>query len=161
MQMTLLLAESEGRLQRIVDEFERVCKRRKLKVNAGKSKVMVFERARKQTTDFAKPYRVGSKAIPECKIWLGREKMEEVNEFKYLGTMLCKHGSMKGEIRERAVNGRQVMGSLERVMKRSVSMVVKKGIRNSVTLPTLSYASETWTWIAAQQSRIRAVEMWK
>ncbi len=28
---TVLLAESEGTLQRIVDEFDRVCKRRKLK----------------------------------------------------------------------------------------------------------------------------------
>ncbi len=53
-------------LQRIVDEFDRVCKRRKLKVNAGKSKVMVFERARKQTIKFAKPYRVGSEAIRTC-----------------------------------------------------------------------------------------------
>ncbi len=39
---TVLLAESEGMLQRIVDEFDRVCKRRKLKVNAGKNKVMVL-----------------------------------------------------------------------------------------------------------------------
>ncbi len=64
----------------------------------------------------------------------------------------------RGEIRERTVKGRQVMGALERVMKgRNVSVVVKKGIRNSVILPTLLYASETWTWNAAQQSRIRAV----
>ncbi len=40
---TVLLAESEGMLQRIiVDEFDSVCKRRKLKVNAGKSEVMIF-----------------------------------------------------------------------------------------------------------------------
>ncbi len=65
---TVLLAESEGMLQRIVDEFERVCKRRKLKVNASKSKVMVYERAREQIIDFAKSYRVRSGAIPECKI---------------------------------------------------------------------------------------------
>ncbi len=38
---TVLLAESEGMLQRIIDEFDSVC-RRKLKVNASKSKVMVF-----------------------------------------------------------------------------------------------------------------------
>ncbi len=55
---TMLLAESEGMLQRIVDEFDRLCKSRKLKVNTGKSKVMVFERATKQTINFAKPYRV-------------------------------------------------------------------------------------------------------
>ncbi len=143
---TVLLAESEGMLQRIVDKFERVCKRRKLKVNAGKSKVMVFERAREQAINFAKPYRVGSEAILECKLQLGRERMEKVNEFKYLGTILCKHGSMEREIMERTVKGRQVMGALERVMKgRNVSMAVKKGIRNSVILLTLSYASETWT----------------
>ncbi len=39
--------------------------------------------------------------------------MEEVNEFKYLGTILCKHGSMEGEIRKRTVKGSQVMGALE------------------------------------------------
>ncbi len=76
---TVLLAESERMLQRIVDEFDRVCKRRKLKVNARKCKVMVFERAREQTINFAKLYRVGSEAILECKTWLGKKKMEEVN----------------------------------------------------------------------------------
>ncbi len=110
---TMLFAESEGMLRKIVDEFDRVCKRRKLKVNASKSKVMVLERTREQTINFAKPYRMGSEAILECKIWLGKERMEEVNEFKYLGTILCKHGSMEGEIRVRTVKGRQVMGAME------------------------------------------------
>ncbi len=32
---TVLLAEGKGKLQNIVNEFDRVCKRRKLKVNAG------------------------------------------------------------------------------------------------------------------------------
>ncbi len=95
-------------LQRIVDEFDRVCKRRKLKVNAGKSKVMVFKTAREQTFNFAKPYRVGSEAILGCKI-------------------LCKHRSMEGEIRERTVKGRQVMGVIERIMKgRNISVAVKR-----------------------------------
>ncbi len=62
----MLLAESEGMLQRITNEFDRVCKRRKLIMNGGKSKLMVFERAREQTINFAKPYRVGLEAILEC-----------------------------------------------------------------------------------------------
>ncbi len=41
---TALLAESKGALQRVVNEFYSACKRRKFKVNAGKSKVMAFER---------------------------------------------------------------------------------------------------------------------
>ena len=38
-------------------------------------------------------------------------------------------------------------------------MEAKRGIRNSIILPTLTYVSETWTRNAAQQSRIRAVEV--
>ncbi len=92
----VLLAESEGIFQRIVDKFDRVCRRRRLKVNTGKRKVIVFERAREQTIDFATLYRVRPEAILGCKIWLGK-KMEKVNKFKYLGTILCKHGSREVE----------------------------------------------------------------
>ncbi len=52
----VLLAKNEGMMHRIVDKFDRVCKRRKMRVKAGKSKVMVFRRTREQVTDFAKPY---------------------------------------------------------------------------------------------------------
>ncbi len=77
-----------------------------------------------------------------------------------MGTVLCNHREMDGEIRERAVKGRSVIGSLARVMKgRNVSMEVKRGLKNSILLPTLTYGSETWMWNMAQQSRVCAVEM--
>ncbi len=96
---TVLLAESEGDLQRVVNEFFSVCKRNKLKVNAGKSKVMVFDR-REEVINFNTAFRVRIPAVARCRIMLGSEKMEEVSEFKYLGTVLCKHGGVEGEIRE-------------------------------------------------------------
>ncbi len=67
---TVLLTENERKLQRIVDEFYRVCRRRKLKMNVGKSTLMVFERAR--DFDFDKPYRVFSETMTGCKVWLGK-----------------------------------------------------------------------------------------
>ncbi len=86
--------------------------------------------------------------------------MEEVHEFKYLGSILCKYGSMEGETRERAVQGRKVVESLGRMMKeRTVSMEVKKGLRAVILVPTLTYASETWVWNESQRSGIEAVEM--
>ncbi len=85
--------------------------------------------------------------------------MEEEREFKYLVTVLCKHEGMEGEIRERVMKGRSVVGSLAGVMKgRTVSMDVKRGLRHSILLPTLTYGSENWTWNGAQQSRVRAVD---
>ena len=103
---TVLFAESEEELQRVVNEFYEVCKRRKLKVNCDKSKVMVFERRKTEVIDFGRPYRVRLENESSCRITMGGQCLEEVKEFKYLGTMLCKYGSMEGEVRERAVKGR-------------------------------------------------------
>ena len=86
----------------------------------------------------------GVQVNKECKIRLNGEIMEDVHEFKYLGSILCKNGSMDGESRERAIQGRKVVGSLGLLMKgRTVSMEEKKGLRDGVLLPTISYASET------------------
>ncbi len=38
-------------------------------------------------------------------------------------------------------------------------MEVKRHLRNSILLPTLTYGSENWTWNGVQQSRVHTVEM--
>ncbi len=56
-------------------------------------------------------------AVARCRISLGSEKVEEVSEFKYLVAVLCKHGGVEGEITERVMKGRSVVGLLTGVMK--------------------------------------------
>ncbi len=105
----------KGRNFRVVHQFHSVCSRRNLRLNAGKSKVMVFER---REVDFGNPYRMSVPMDERFEIVMGGERMEVVKEFKYLGTVLSKDREMEGEVRERAVKGRSVIGSLARVMKR-------------------------------------------
>ncbi len=69
---TVLLAESEGDLQRVVDEFFSVCKRRKLKMIARKSTLMVFKR-KEEVIDFNAAYRVRLPAVARWRIMLGSE----------------------------------------------------------------------------------------
>lgn len=40
---------------------------------------------------------------------MGKEKVEEVCKFRYLGTDLCKHGTMEEDMREIAVEVRQMI----------------------------------------------------
>ncbi len=47
---TVLLAESEKNLQKLINEISNVCVRRKLKVNVGKSKVMVFGKRKSEVS---------------------------------------------------------------------------------------------------------------
>ncbi len=67
----VLLAESERQLQRVVYQFHNVCKRRKLRANAGKSKVMVFESREVEVVDFRNPYRVSVPVDERCEIVMG------------------------------------------------------------------------------------------
>ncbi len=50
---------------------------------------------------------MGIECEKERKIVLNGGGMEEVNEFKYLRSVMCKHGGT-GETRERALQGRKV-----------------------------------------------------
>ena len=90
----------EDRVHVMVDEFYSVCTRWKLKVNPRKSKMMVFERREVEVVDFNTPYRVSVLAVGRCEVVLGGKKMKEAEEFKYLRTVLCKHGEMEGEMGE-------------------------------------------------------------
>ncbi len=49
---TVLLVESERELQRVVDQFHKVCSRKGLRVNAGKSKVMAHEKIGVEMVNF-------------------------------------------------------------------------------------------------------------
>ncbi len=44
-------------------------------------------------------------------------------------------------------------------MNGSVSMEVKGDLRNTIMVPTLTYASEMWAWNESQTSRVQAVEV--
>ncbi len=153
---TFLLAKYENDLQKVVNVFDTVCKRRKLKVNINKSKVMVFERSKIEVVDFACPYRVRLQCPKECKIRLNGEKWRR---FMSLSTLVRLCASMAGETREGTVQGRKVDGSLRRMMKeRTVSIAVKKRLRDGIIVPTIN-ESETWVWNERQRSRIQAAEM--
>ena len=74
---TALVADSEEKLCRLVSEFGRVCERRKLRVNVGKSKVMRCSR-----------YGNGNR----MHVILNGEPLEEVDCFKYLVSQVAADG---------------------------------------------------------------------
>ena len=45
--VTVLLRDSKENIQRLLNEFDRVCERRKLKVNVGKNKVVVCSKSQR------------------------------------------------------------------------------------------------------------------
>ena len=84
-----LVADTE-KLDRLVSEFGRVCERRKLRVNVGKSKVMRCSR-----------YGNGD----QIHVILNGEQLEEVDCFKYLGLQVAADGECERDVVHRMNEG--------------------------------------------------------
>ena len=95
------MADSEEKLCRLVSEFGRVCERRKLKVNVGKSKIMRCSR-------YGKGDRMH--AI------LNGEPLEEVYCFKYLGSQVEADGGCERDVVHRMYEGYRAWGALKSVL---------------------------------------------
>ena len=80
---TVLLDDDEKALQRLVNDFGRVCRKRKLTVNVEKSKVMKVSKTRDQN---------------ELNISLDGRRMEDVNTYRYLGLDVANDGKMNEEV---------------------------------------------------------------
>ena len=126
---TVVVADSERKLCQLVTEFGRVCERRKLRVNVGKSKVMRCTR----NEDGAR-----------LNVMLNGEALEEVDQFKYLGSVIAANGGVEADVRHRVNEGCKVLGALKGVMKnRGLGMNVKKVLYGKVVVPTVIYGSES------------------
>ena len=87
---TALMADSEEKLGKLVSEFGRVCERRKLRVNVGKSIVMRCRR-----------YGNGNR----MHVILSGEPLEEVDCFKYLGSQVAADGGCERDVVHRRMRG--------------------------------------------------------
>ena len=142
---TVVVADSEEKLRQLVTEFGRVCKRRKLRVNVGKSKVM-------RCTNREDGNRLN--------VTLDGEVLEEVDQFKYLGSVIAADGGVEADVRHRVNEGCKVLGAIKGVMKnRGLGMDVKKVLYEKVIVPTVMYGSELWGMKVSERRRLNVFEM--
>ena len=92
---TALVADSEDKLCRLVSEFGRVCERRELRVNVGKSKVMRCSRCGNGD---------------RMHVILNGEPLEEVDCFKYLGLQVAADGGCVRDVVHRMNEGYRAWG---------------------------------------------------
>ena len=67
---------------------------------------------------------------------LNGEALEEVDNFKYLGSVIAANGGVEVDVRHRVNEGCKVLGALKGV---NVKVLYEK-----VVVPTVMYGSESW-----------------
>ena len=126
---TALVADSEEKLQKLVTEFDRVCERRKLRVNVSKSKVMCCSRREDGV---------------RMNVRLKGELLEEVDKFKYLGAIISKGGEVAEDVAFRVGEARKTAGVLSGLWKNGqLGMEAKRRLYEGVVVPTALYGAET------------------
>ena len=98
---TALVADSEKKLFRLVSEFGKVCERRKLRVNVGKSKVMRCSRYGNED---------------RMHVILNGEPLKEVDCFKYLGSQVAADEGCERDVVHRVNEGYRAWGALKSVL---------------------------------------------
>jgi len=85
------------------------------------------------------------KTIHPTYINTGEEQFEQVNSFKYLGTMVNTDNSIEEEIKERIAAGNMAHHVHKTLFSsKLLSLNVKLQLYNALIRPTVTYAPETW-----------------
>ena len=139
----VLRGESEESLRRLVEGFGRVCKRRGLKVNGEKSKVMVVSRENVQ-----------------CRIMLDGEILEQVSEFKYLGYVMNEKGTDDAECNRKVSNGRKMAGAIKTLVNaKGLDIECTRVLHEAMLVQALMYGSEVMVWEKKYRTKVQAVQM--
>ena len=142
---SVFLSETEHGLQGLLDSFDTNPSDMALRINAGKTKIVVFD---------------GSDELTGTDILLHGERLEEVKEFVYLGRVFQKNGKIDAEIDRKVCAGRKVVGSMRTVARsETLSLRAKLAVYSTVLLPTVLYGSESWVCGAMHRSKLNAVGM--
>lgn len=140
----MICAPTEKALQENLLVWEKELQKRKLKINPNKTKVMMIGKEQKQLN-----------------IELNQEKIEQVEEYKYLGIWIEREGNIENEIKERINSAAKVYHSINRsvIRKREISRKTKMTIYKTVFIPTLVYGSESWVLNQSQRSRLQRYKL--
>ena len=127
----VLCCESEEDLKVMLGWFAEVCRERGLKVNAGKTKVMVL-------------YEEEGVEYEVNVVWI---YLEHVSEFKYLGCVLDESGTNWAECSRKVASGRKVAGAIRSLVKaRDLQLECARVLHKTLLVPVLMYDSKTMLW---------------
>ena len=125
-------------------KFSRICERRKLRLNVGKSKVM-------RCSQYGNGGRIH--AI------LNGEPLEEVDYIKYLGPLVAADGGCESDAVHRMNEIYRAWGALKSVLSnRGFGINAKKCLYERVIVPTVLYGAEAWRVRNAEKRKVNVLE---
>ena len=100
------------------------------------------------------------KARPNIRITLNGQEIEQVNQFRYLGSIISEDGKCDVEVRRRIANAKVAFLNYRDLFRRDLNLRLKKRFLRCFVWSRLLYGTEAWTLSADSRRKLEAFELW-
>ena len=138
---TVIIQESEDKLQVAVHKLYLISKHFNMKISAGKTKIMAFHGK----------WPIRSKIVVENKI------LEQVSNFKYLGCDITYDYDQ--DLQQKVSRFNMICGAINRSLRNRARKNTLLKFYKVMAIPALAYGSEAWVLTKKHESKIQAAEM--
>ena len=139
-----MVASTENGLQRLMNKLNDTAKKFDMKINVQKTKTMVVSRD-------------GGGVV---NITIEGQIVEQVANFKYLGSMISEDGRSSMDIKVRIALAKEAFNKRKELLTKRMNKTLKKRMIKVLVWPVALYGCETWTLRKADMSKLQALEMW-
>src|SRR6266576_382167 len=136
----VLIDESKEKMQKMLDRLERKCREYGMKINVRKTKVM----------------RIGDKE--DVKLKVNGKNIQQVMEYRYLGTRLTCKGNSEAEIKARIGMAKEAFNRKKRILCGKLDNSLRKRLAKCFVWSVFLYGSETWTMRKREKQRIEKIK---
>ena len=143
---TLPMADSTQGLQQLLSSLKSESEKRGLTINTTKTKIMVLSK---------------NTEIPYSNIFLEGEKLDQVNHFNYLGSLVTSDCRCDREIRRRIVLAKKAFTEKKTILAdKKLSIKLRLRLLKCYVWSTLLYGCESWTISSSCRKKLDTLEMW-
>jgi len=139
-----MTANSAEGLQTIMTKLNEVVERYGMRINKTKTKVM----------------KIGKGEYEQLLINIDGQVLEQVQQFKYLGSLLTEDGRSEKEVRVRIAMAKDAFNKHQKLFTGKTNRNLKKRLIKTLVWSVLLYGSETWTLKKDDIKRLESCEMW-
>jgi len=139
----VLLAKEEKALQDLIDKLIEIGGCYGMEMNVEKTKVM----------------RISRQPSP-LKIMIDQKKLENMESFNYLGSILTNDGRCTCEIKCRIAMAKAAFNKKRALFTSTLDLELRKKLVMCYIWSISLYGAETWTLRAADQKHLESFEMW-
>jgi len=145
---TVLVADSDVKLQNLINIVNERSKHFGMELNEKKTETMVITKKTKED-------------MPKCHILVNGTAIKQAQSFKYLGTTITWNAKDDKELNIRVAQAKSAFNQMRPILcNKNLSFKTRYRVLKCYVNPIFVYNSETWTIDSRAEDRINAFEMW-